>query len=293
MNPNPLENQPCRVGDFAGYTGNIVEEMADSPNAGGSSGTPENGGGANVNESRLPPPGAFDWRMPDANIGLMPDSNNLNRSTGLSPQAVMTPDSLSNSDPNNLTTTNTGTSSRHNSQGALSPPGSHVSVPFQNMRNPSNSNLPQTSSISEIPSIAHWSTSATVQDLSNVDGFVNMDLAFDLNTTSVFENSAKSPPSMDFSNDVAFLNMAYNDTSTTTIPVRSAGASNGATTDTSAETPNSWNMMSTGMTPNFNDIPGSGMTPNFNDLTNGPEWDNLMENLADWDPSTAGEMLLP
>lgn len=278
VQPRMGEPNPCNVSNMANYTGSLVEEMADSPGAGPTPGTVGNGSN---NESRLPPPGAFDWRMPDANIGL---------STGLSPQAVMTPDSLSNSEPNG--TTNTQTSSRHGSHGAFSPPGSHDPISLQQAQHmTSGHKTAQTTTISEFPVAANWSTTNTDQDFNNVDGFVNMDLGFDLPTPSDFigggsSTNVKTSSNIDFGND-AFLNMAYNET--TTIPVRPAGSNTGigtaigTMTDTSlsADTPNSWNMMST------------GMTPNFNDMTNTQDWDNLMENLADWDPNTAQEMLLP
>lgn len=247
-----------------GFVGSVVqvEEMADSPTNGtiGSSGNSEY-------QSRIPPPGPFDPYMPDASIGLSPQVS------GQSPP-VLTPGSTSNSD----------------SYGGNQNATAYGQSAYGQNRNPSYSEQRQ-SLADHSPSFMYdgvtTQPNVTVKypgaiyrqqnqsiDNKNVNmpdpakAFTDMDAIFDLPTPSEF-NAGMTPGVQDFGN------MTYGQQ--TNIPVRNNGDTSSLT-----DTPGSWNL--TG---------GTGMTPNFNDMGGVTDWDNLMDGLAEWDPSQLNDGLIP
>jgi len=244
-----------------GFLGSIVqvEDMTDSPiGMTGSSGNSDY-------QSRIPPPGPFDPYMPDASIGLSPQIS------GHSPP-ILTPGSTSNSDSN---------AGNQNMYGQ----SRNASISEQ-QRQSLSENAPsfmydaattQPSMIGAFPSADTWERTRSMKS-KNVNtndpakAFTDMDL-FDLQTPSEFNvalgNTGLTPSVQDFEN------MTYGQQMD--IPLRNNGDAS-----TLVDTPGSWNM--TG---------GTGMTPNFNDMRGDTDWDNLMDGLADWDPSQMNDGLIP
>lgn len=261
----------CEFGFTARNTGS-VEEMAESPNA---TGTGLSGNSDYGAQSRMPPAGPFDPYLPDSNIGLSP------KVTNLSPPS-MTPGSTSNSESNNIYRTSRNTSYSESQQQQQQQQAQNGPVPAW-MTEPAPQ---QPSMIGEFPAAANWqqqtqsSTTNAINDplLANnpAKAFTDMDVVFDLPTPSEFNITGMTPGPQE--SDTMLFGQQ------TTIPMRGNNGETMTTTTTSMglDGPGSWNI--TG---------GTGMTPGYDGMVGGAEWDNLMEGLAEWDPSTLDGGLIP
>lgn len=256
-----LPPSACDIGFIARQSGS-VEEMIDSTNA--TTGSSSNLGYGT--QSRMPPPGPFDPYMPDTSIGLSPQVSRQS-------PPILTPGSTSNSESNNAGQ-NVHGSNRTASYSEQRTALAEYSPSFMY-----DAAATQPSMIGEFPSSATWqqgSKSTSTRNLNTnnpAKAFTDMDVLFDLPTPSEFDNglgnTGMTPGVQDFTT------MTFGQQ--TTMPVRNNGDA-----ATSTNTPGSWNL--TG---------GTGMTPNFNDLSGAADWDNLMDGLADWDPSQMNDGLIP
>jgi hypothetical protein len=287
------------AGDSCGVTGfvNNANSLEPDPVSATSSGSRN----AATYESRLPPPGPFEWSMPDGSLGLSP-ANTTQGSMNES-HSTNTPE-LSRHASLNQPADTTPMLGRHDSQGmggAAGLPGASASYQFRggNNHEDTSSNLSATQLLHGVPGppTYNWADESVVttqpeyvmqypsptifsaqkQTQANAATLAEMDMAFDLPTQSDFTNPLGTTTNIEAYIDGDTSGMTFTQT---TVPIR--GAQSNTDTSNSAQTPLSWDMAN-----------GSGMTPNFNDMTGTNDWDNFMEDLADWDPTNVGGAARP
>jgi len=252
-------------------------------------------------ESRLPPAGPFDWSMPDGSLGLSPANNtpgSVNETRSTSTPELSRHGSLNNTvDPTPML-------GRHDSQGIGGAPvhlEPSVSYQFTGGVNPqdTSSTIKATQVLHGVPGprAYKWADepamttqleytmrypsppvfSAQKQSQANVASLAEMDMAFNLPNQSDFTSGIGSTTNIEAYIGGEASGMTFTQT---TVPIR--GAQSTTNTSNSVDTPLNWDIAN-----------GTGMTPSFNDVTGINDWDNFMEDLADWDPTNLGGAARP
>ena len=285
------------AGESCGITGLVDNTNSLEPDPVSATSGPTN---AATYESRLPPAGPFQWTMPDGSLGLSPANTpgSVNESHNTSTPELSRQGSLNNA------VETTPMLGHHDSQGMGGAPvhlGPSISYQFTGGNNPqdTSSTLNATQVLHGVPGppAYNWSDepamttqpeftmrypsppvfSTQKQSQGNVASLAEMDMAFDLPNQSDFTSGIGGTTNIEayIGGDTSGMTFTQ-----TTVPIRGAQS----TTDTSAsvDTPLNWDIAN-----------GNGMTPNFNDLTGTNDWDNFMEDLADWDPTNLGGATRP
>lgn len=283
------------AGDACGVTGFVNNANSLEPDP-----VSATGGTANASTgSRLPPAGPFEWTMPDGSLGLSP----ANTTPGSMNDSTSTPE-LSRHGSLNNTVDTTPMLGRHDSQGmggAPVLPGASVYNQFAGGNNSQDNSttLKATQVLHGVPGppAYNWTDESDMttqpeyvmrypsppvfstqkQSQANTTSLAEMDLAFDLPNQSDFTGAMGTTTNIEAYIGGETSGMTFTQT---TVPIR--GAQSTTDTSNSAETPLTWDIAN-----------GTGMTPNFNDLTGTHDWDNFMEDLADWDPTNVGGAARP